>query len=40
MFDYYGQVLQSLNPGIALFFGTLIAGKMLVYAVQQLKRAI
>lgn len=36
--DYYATVLQSLWPGLALFFGTLIAGKVLTFWLRQLHR--
>jgi len=35
---YYGNVVESLAGTLTLFFGTLMAGKILLYGVRQLGR--
>lgn len=38
MLAYYGQVINSMVPSLMLFFGTLMAGKVLIFAVHQFTR--
>jgi hypothetical protein len=35
---YYGQVIQSLAPGLYWFFGLLLGGKVLLWGLRVLSR--
>lgn len=37
---YYGHVLESLMPGVALWFGVLMAGRLLVQGVRWFRDAL